>query len=98
MGSRTAKNVTQMNKELLDKALCRILGVDPDMFHVDHIGARRYYTKQAIAICNRPCPIRQECYDFAYDNELSGVFGGTTTTERNKAREKERKRQREAAA
>jgi WhiB family redox-sensing transcriptional regulator len=41
---------------------------------------------KARVVCST-CPVRQECLDFALaDNELTGVWGGTTTQERKKLR------------
>ena len=41
---------------------------------------------KAREICSA-CPVRQECLDFAMaDNELTGVWGGTTTQERKRLR------------
>lgn len=65
-----------INEPWVDKALCR--EVDPELFYPDEGGAsrRHYMFKQAVWVCQR-CEVRQECYDFAYNNnEQYGVWGG----------------------
>lgn len=42
--------------------------------------------EQAIRLCRRPCPVREECLSFALrmGPELQGVWGGTTQAERQR--------------
>jgi WhiB family redox-sensing transcriptional regulator len=64
----------------MDGAQCR--GEDRDLFFPS-VGAS---STKARVVCST-CPARQECLDFALaDNELTGVWGGTTTQERKKLR------------
>jgi WhiB family redox-sensing transcriptional regulator len=41
---------------------------------------------KAKAICNTPCPVKQECLHEAIRNKEYGVWGGTTETERGRGR------------
>lgn len=38
---------------------------------------------KAKAIC-ATCPVRQECYEHAMNNDVQGIWGGTTETERGR--------------
>jgi WhiB family redox-sensing transcriptional regulator len=55
----------------------------------------------AKAYCGR-CPVRSKCLEFAQDNAVYGIWGGTTVQERQRIRRREqraaRARAREAAA
>jgi WhiB family redox-sensing transcriptional regulator len=62
----------------MERALCR--GEDRDLFFPS-VGAS---STKARAICST-CPIGGQCLAYALaDNELSGVWGGTTTQERKR--------------
>lgn len=50
---------------------------DPDIFFPEHPDD----VQAALDICE-PCPVRQECLDFAVANRVRGVYGGTTATRR----------------
>lgn len=40
-------------------------------------------TRSAIAICNTPCPVKADCFQFAMVNNVGvGVMGGTSEKER----------------
>lgn len=46
--------------------------------------------KEARALC-KMCPVRQKCLDYALQHECTGIWGGTTDSERRKLlREKRR--------
>jgi len=86
--------ITSMRALDVKKALCR--DFDPEMWHLDEHKDKIVYTLQAVSICQR-CPIRIKCFDHAYNNaSISGVWGGTTTDEREAMRRRKRK-QRAAA-
>lgn len=40
--------------------------------------------EQAKGVCSR-CPVRIDCLEYAIENDCTGIFGGTTTTERRNA-------------
>lgn len=64
------------------KALCKEIGGEI-FFPEKHESYLVYYAK---AICRR-CPVLDECKEYALSNpDLVGVWGGTTTMERNRAR------------
>jgi WhiB family redox-sensing transcriptional regulator len=65
-----------LDMPLLDGALC--VQVDTgDMFFVPKGGS----TRQAKIVCGR-CPVRAECLQYALDNPVEGVWGGTSAQER----------------
>lgn len=80
-----------------NQALCRHVQ-DKDRFHVDQWRGEgrewaRHTTREAKKICNEPCPILDECREYAIERPvLEGVYGGMSTDERKK----ERKRRKEA--
>jgi WhiB family redox-sensing transcriptional regulator len=45
--------------------------------------------KQALAIC-KECDVRQQCLDYALNNESDGIWGGLTTKQRNSLRRERR--------
>lgn len=58
-----------------DRAVCS--GMDTNLF-IDG-------DERAIAIC-RYCSVSRECYDYAIQNDVTGVWGGTTDKEREGVR------------
>lgn len=73
----------------VSKARCR--EVDPELFYPEVGGAstRHLMFRQAVSVCSR-CEVRQECYNFAYENdEQYGIWGGHYAFQiyRNKMRE-----------
>ena len=63
------------------QALCA--AADPDWFHSDDKVWMRRTTRAAIEICNTPCPIKNECLQYALVNEeKDGVWGGLTSRQR----------------
>ena len=57
---------------------------DPDWFHIPGTGAN---LKEQKKFC-QDCKIITECLDYAIRNDVSGVWGGTTTRERMMMRRK----------
>lgn len=70
--------------EWFDDALCR--QVDPELFFPPKGGS----AAPARAVCAR-CPVQAECLMFALqfpvNNDISGVYGGTTFRQRRRLRE-----------
>jgi len=65
------------------KAQCR--GVDTAIFMPDDTdtlaGSRK---RLALTYCNA-CPVRQECLDYAIENNITvGIYGGTTNLDRRR--------------
>lgn len=57
--------------------LCAQIGL-PDMWY----STDKREQQQAIQVCNL-CPVKQECRDFAFDNnEIFGIWGGMTENQR----------------
>jgi len=66
----------QSENGLLKKAICGAGAVDPETFFDP---ARE---REAQAICNR-CPVMQRCLTYALENnEIHGVWGGLTESQR----------------
>jgi WhiB family redox-sensing transcriptional regulator len=66
-------------------------GITADHFHPSlETGAKfEWLEEQAKAVCNSPCPIKDECLDYALnigETLAQGVFGGTTEKERRAMR------------
>lgn len=63
-----------------EQARCR--GLSPEKTDEYFFGKAKSKQKLAVkAFCN-PCPVRQQCLDFAIANESKGIAGGTTEAER----------------
>lgn len=74
-------------KNILDNALCA--EYEPEMFF-PKIGESDIYAKR---ICGM-CPVREECLEWALENnELHGIFGGTSVKGREKIRRQRREQQ-----
>ena len=73
-----------------DAAAC--LHADPNLFFpVSATGRSLIQVADAKAICAR-CPVRRECLEFARSNEpIDGIWGGTTSQERQRARRRQRR-------
>lgn len=85
-----------------DRAAC--LGMDSNLFF-HNVGASKH-VKHALKICNgsgdRPvCPVREQCGEYALsfskEDDIAGVFGGMTPTERQKIRKQRRRDIRDVA-
>lgn len=64
------------------QALCA--QVDPDLFYAEKSEWAK--TIRAKLVC-RQCPVRSECLSYALENnEMHGVWGGMTPTQRKDAR------------
>ena len=69
-----------------DQALCA--EIDPDMWFP---GKGHHHTaKTAKRICQQWCPVREPCLAYAIAHpELIGIWGGTSTRERQRIRDQE---------
>lgn len=68
----------------MEFALCQEVG--GDLWHPDEGEGQTYATNRAIKICNA-CPVKEQCLDYAMENnEILGVWGGTTPSERKRMR------------
>ena len=74
---------------------CR--SVDPELFFPLGFGQEhKQQVRTAIDIC-LGCPVQQECLDYATENALHGIWGGSTDEYRAAVRRRQ-KRQKASAA
>jgi WhiB family redox-sensing transcriptional regulator len=71
--------------ELGARAACH--GSDPDAWFPEMQGGFRVENVQAMKICHT-CEVRVECLEWALHHERFGIWGGTTSTQRNEIRAK----------
>jgi WhiB family redox-sensing transcriptional regulator len=62
------------------------LGIDVELFFTEEKGSYPYLN-HVKRICNT-CPVQEECYNYAMDNLVHGIWAGTTMEERNRYRSK----------
>jgi WhiB family redox-sensing transcriptional regulator len=73
----------------MDEAVCRG-AADPELFFpVSEVGPGTRQVNEAKAVCAR-CPVRPDCLAFALEQDLDGVWGGTTEEERRAMRRVDR--------
>lgn len=73
-----------MDRNWRRRAAC--VDEDPELFFpVSEVGRGARQVNQAKAVCAR-CPVRERCLNAALDAGWTGVWGGTTETERTKLR------------
>ena len=63
------------------------VGIDTELFFTEDQGGAHsnlYYIKK---MCNN-CPVRVECFDYAIENLVHGLWAGTSKEERDKYRRK----------
>jgi len=74
----------------MNRSACR--GADPDLFITpDGVEEPNYPSAEALRYCN-PCPVRPECLALALALGLLGVWGGTSTHQRDQLRRKQPRR------
>ena len=61
-------------------------GIDVELFFTEEKG-NYPYLNHVKRICNS-CPVQDECYKYAIDNLVHGIWAGTTMEERNRHRSK----------
>ena len=75
-----------LHPDWYDDAAC--FGADFELFFPT-VGGSRKQVAEAVAVCAR-CPVKDPCFEFAYDLELYGIWGGTTTGERQEMRRQQK--------
>lgn len=71
-----------MAEEWRNDAACKDIPHPELLFYVDDRNDGALATQEAKAIC-RECPVRAECFTYAYENRIPhGVWGGATYEER----------------
>lgn len=75
------------NERWMDRAACA--GTDPEAWFPDR-GSHSSGTKTAVRLCRQRCEVAKECLIYALrsEEELIGVWGGTTQHERRELRAK----------
>ncbi|MFJ6889587.1 WhiB family transcriptional regulator [Streptomyces californicus] len=64
-------------------AACR--DEDPDLFFpTGTTGPAIVQVEEAKAVCRRRCPVMETCLDWALDNGVQGVWGGTDEDDRRR--------------
>ena len=75
-----------LHPDWYDDAAC--FGADSELFFPT-VGGSRKQVAEAVAVCAR-CPVKDVCFEFAYDLELYGIWGGTTTAQRQELRRQQK--------
>jgi len=65
------------------RAACR--GVDPEHFY-RNADERTKRDHEVVQGCCGQCPVHQQCFEYALENEALGIWAGTTPTMRRKLR------------
>ena len=68
---------------------CASPGVDPELFFPETPEDIYHNTRKAKAICNT-CVFVEDCLEYALDNDVVGIWGATTPTERKNIRRSRR--------
>ena len=72
----TLQEVEELPKAIIKEGMCTDVS-NPDIFFSEDIAEQ----EQAISLC-AICPILEACLTYAMRNEMYGIWGGTTPTER----------------
>lgn len=76
----TNEEVEELPKQIIKDGMC-VDVTNPDIFFSDEIAEQ----EQAISLC-AICPVLEACLTYALRNEMFGIWGGTTPTERQALR------------
>ena len=77
-------NITRRNSKWMESAVCA--SVDPELFqHSWDVSRGVNHSRTAKKICHT-CPVEVECLEHALKYFETGVWGGTTETERREIR------------
>lgn len=84
-----ASGASETDVSWYHKGLCTEAGsnipIDPDIFNP----SRGKLPDAAKKVCAK-CPVSGQCLEYALDNKLSGIWGGTTEQERRRMRRQRR--------
>lgn len=76
----TYAEVEELPKEVIKHGMCTD-APNPDIFFSDETAEQ----EQAISLC-AICPVLELCFNYAVRNEMYGIWGGTTPSERQTLR------------
>ena len=62
------------------------IGIDVEVFFTEEKG--QYASLDYVKKVCKTCPVQIECYNYAIDNLVHGIWAGTTMEERNRYRSK----------
>jgi len=62
-------------------------GIDVEVFFTEDKGGNYAHLDYVKKIC-KTCPVRVECFDYAMDTLVHGIWAGTTKEERDRYRRK----------
>jgi hypothetical protein len=62
-------------------------GIDVEIFFTEDKGGNYTNLDFIKRMCNT-CPVRVECFNYAIENLVQGIWAGTTTNERDRYRSK----------
>lgn len=63
------------------------IGIDVEIFFTEDQGGTYAHIDYVKKMCNT-CPVRVECFDYAIENLVHGLWAGTSKEERDKYRRK----------
>jgi hypothetical protein len=63
------------------------LGIDVELFFTEEKGGGYAHVDYVKKMCNN-CPVQKECFDYAIENLVHGLWAGTSKEERDKYRSK----------
>lgn len=89
----TAPATTRQPDDWRDQSACR--GEDPDLFFPYPTELARI--EDAKAVC-RGCPVWMQCLQWATEQGVEGIWGGTTEEERHRARGRKKRTRPQAPA
>lgn len=85
-----SKRQIKLNELYTEEAVCRGLG--HELFFLDQDNGE---ITNAIKLVCKSCPLRIKCQNYAIQNQVHGVWGGTTLVERKNFRRDNRIRAKE---
>lgn len=84
---RSAWRLDDPELEWQRRAACATTSVEEWALHADSFFRNGPISRGVRDICSE-CPVRQECEQFALDNDLEGIWGATMTAQRRRTRAK----------
>jgi WhiB family transcriptional regulator, redox-sensing transcriptional regulator len=74
----------------MSSALCKTLGMNPDLFYQDYRGQPYKVVTQSVKRVCESCHVRDDCLDYALTHNIKdGLWGGMTRSERIKIKRRQ---------